>query len=74
MTRILRQGQSRAGFWPRLLGPQKRLEEGFYSMVVGRPTCSGNSGLSWRGRLQPDWECSLDLTPPGHRLVSKRVT
>lgn len=63
MTRILRQGQSRAGFWPRLLGSQERLEEGFYSMVAGRPTCYGNSGTTLEREASPDWGCGLDLTP-----------
>ena len=46
MSRVLRQGQSRASFCPRLLGPKERLVEGFCSLVVERPACSRNCEVS----------------------------
>lgn len=46
MSKVLRQGQSKASFCPRLLGPKERLVEGFCFLFVERPACSRNCEVS----------------------------
>lgn len=43
-------------------GTKERIEKDIV-MLVERAACSRSCGVSWRGRLWPDWELSLDLTP-----------
>lgn len=62
-VRKLRQGHSWAYLGARPQGPKERLEKGYCLIFVKRPTCSRSCGVSWRGRLCPDGELSLDLTP-----------